>query len=250
MTILDQSLCMLQGVTPETEIRLRRAGVVTCEQLAREADRFFSAGHARRIREMYREWLVARSHGLIDWMVAHLPAGHRVRVLKPFWDDALFYDIETDGSTSSSCITCVSAFRAGHMRSFWRGHDLHGFLAEWAKAKVLVSFNGKRFDTPAICRHFGLTSIPAQVDLMDEARHYGFRGGLKTVEKMVGFKRRCLDCADGRDAVRLWEEYAAHGEEKRLNDLLAYNQDDVMALVAIAKALIDRSLENRLFFDS
>ena len=37
LTILDQSLCMLQGVSPEVEIRLRRAGVMSVAQLAAEA---------------------------------------------------------------------------------------------------------------------------------------------------------------------------------------------------------------------
>ena len=39
MTLLDQSLCLLSGVSPEAEIRLRRAGVLTCRQLAEEAGR-------------------------------------------------------------------------------------------------------------------------------------------------------------------------------------------------------------------
>ena len=250
MTILDQSLCLLQGVSPETEIRLHKAGVVTCEQLVKEADRYFSARHAQRIRESYSEWLVARKSGLVDWMVSHLPVGHRVRALKQFWDDALFYDIETDGTTSSSCITCVSTYRAGRLRSFWRGHNLHEFLSEWAEAKLLVSFNGKRFDTPITCKNFGLTRIAAQVDLMDETGHYGYRGGLKAIEKEMGFKRECTDCVDGRGAVILWENYVKNRSKALLHRIIAYNRDDVMSLAVIAKTLIKLSLENKQIFDN
>lgn len=246
MTILDQSLCMLQGVSPEAEIRLRRAGVMTCAQLAAEAERYFSAGHARRIRASYEEWQMARAHRLVDWEVNHLPVGHRVRALCEYWDNALFYDIETDGTMAASNITCISTLRNGRTFSFWRGHNLSDFLAEWAAAKILVSFNGKRFDTPVVCKAFGLTSVPAQIDLMNEAAHYGYRGGLKVVEKKFGFVREAKGCSDGKNAIRLWTEYSETESEKALTDLLEYNREDVLALVTLARGVLRLSLENTL----
>ena len=217
---------------------------MTCAQLASEAERYFSTNHAQHIRASYEEWQVARAHGLVDWEVNHLPAGHRVRALQEHWDDALFYDIETDGMMAASSITCISSLRNGQMRSFWRGHNLHDFLAEWSAAKILVSFNGKRFDTPIVCKAFGLTSIPTQIDLMNEAAHYGYRGGLKIVEKEFGFVRKEKGCADGKDAVRLWNEYFATHSEKPLSALLEYNQADVEALVTLARGILCLSLEN------
>lgn len=246
VTILDQSLCMLQGVSPEVEIRLRRAGVMSCAQLAAEAERYFSVNHAQRIRASYEEWQMARAHGLVDWEVNHLPAGHRVRALQEHWDDALFYDIETDGMMATSSITCISSLRNGQMRSFWRGHKLSDFLAEWSAAKILVSFNGKRFDTPIVCKAFGLTTVPAQIDLMNEAAHYGYRGGLKVIEKKFGFMRRGKWCADGKDAIRLWNEYSATHSEKALSELLEYNQADVASLMTLARGVLRLSLENTL----
>ena len=250
MEILDQSLCLLEGVSHETEVRLRHLGVMTCEQLASDADRYFSARHAQRIRDSFAEWRVARANGLVDWMVGHLPVGHRVRALSQFWDDALFFDIETDGKSRSSCITCISTIRQGGHRSFWRGHNLSDFLAEWSSAKILVSFNGKRFDTPFVCKSFGLTSIPPQIDLMDEAAHYGCRGGLKAIEKRFGFSRKAKGCVDGNDAIRLWAEYATGHSEDSLATLLAYNQEDVESLVVLSKAILRLSLENTLIIDN
>ena len=170
--------------------------------------------------------------------------GHRVRALCEHWGDALFYDIETDGLAASSSITCISTLRNGRPCSFWRGHNLSDFLAEWASAQILVSFNGKRFDTPFVCMAFGLTSVPAQIDLMDEAAHYGYRGGLKVVEKKFGYFRKTGECEDGRDAIRLWCEYSEKHSEKALAELLEYNQADVAALEALAKGLFALSLEN------
>lgn len=246
VTILDQSLCMLQGVSPEAEIRLRRAGVMTCAQLAAEAERYFSASHAQRIRTSYEEWQMARAHGLVDWEISHLPSGHRVRALWDYWNDVLFYDIETDGTMAASNITCISTLRNGRTCSFWRGHNLPEFLSEWAAAKILVSFNGKRFDTPIVCKTFGLTAVPAQIDLMNEAAHYGYRGGLKMVEKSFGFVRKEVGCTDGKDAIRLWNEYSETHSKKTLSELLEYNQADVASLVPLARGILHLSLENTL----
>ena len=246
MTILDQSLCMLQGVSPEAEIRLLRGGVLTCEQLATEADRYFSPRHAKRIRESYAEWKIACSHSMVDWIVGHLPPGLRVRALAAYMDDALFYDIETDGTTSSGCITCISTLRKGEVRSFWEGHNMADFLIEWAKAKIVVSFNGKRFDSPIVAKAFGLAALPAQIDLMDEAAHYGYRGGLKIVEKHFGFNRKTKECSNGKDAIRLWAEYIATREQASLDTLLAYNREDVLALPVVAKGILRLSLANTI----
>lgn len=244
MTILEQSLCLLQGVSPEAEIRLRRAGVATCAQLAAEAERYFSANHAQRIRDSYSEWQEARANGLVDWEVNHLPTGHRVRALWDYWEDALFYDIETDGMSAASKITCISTTINGLARSFWRGFNLQDFLAEWAAAKILVSFNGKRFDTPIVCKTFGLSAVPAQIDLMVEAAHYGYRGGLKAIERKFGFVRREGECADGKDAIMLWSEYSQTHSDELLRKLLEYNQADVAALTDLSKGVLRLSLEN------
>lgn len=249
MRLLEQSLCMMKGVTPEAECRFRRKGIVTCRQLAEEADQLFSKSHAEHIRAAFKEWEVANRTGLVDWMIGHLPVGHRVRALKDFWEDALFYDIETDGTSTASCITCISTFRNGEQLSFWRGHNLVDFLSEWAKAKILVSFNGKRFDTPIVCRAFGLTVIPAQIDLMNEAFHYGYKGGLKAIERQIGFTRNNQDCHDGRDAIRLWNEYSNHHSSDALEALLAYNREDVLSLCFLAQHILQLSLENSQMID-
>ncbi len=250
MTLLEQSLCLLKGISPEAEIRLRHVGITSCRQLSENADLYFSPNHANRIRESFNEWTLARSCGLVDWEISHLPSGHRVRALFDYWADALFYDIETDGTNSTSCITCISTIHNGEACSFWRGHNLTDFLGEWAKAKILVSFNGKRFDTPIVCRAFGLTSIPAQIDLMDEAAHYGYRGGLKKIEQQIGFSRKNSICIDGQTAICFWNDYVKRQSNDSLESLLLYNQEDVLSLVVLAKKLLKLSIENTLIIDN
>ena len=81
---------------------------------------------------------------------------------------------------------------------------------------------------------------------MNEAAHYGYRGGLKIIEKKFGFVRKEEGCADGKDAIRLWNEYSETHSEKILSELLEYNQADVSALVSLARAILRLSLENTL----
>lgn len=244
MTLLDQSLCLLDGVSPEAEIRLRRGGVLTCRQLAEEADRHFSTAHAARVCESFGQFAKADSLGLAGWFVAHLPAGHRVRALRRFAEEAVFFDIETDGLTRGARITCITTMRGGRLRTFVRGRNLDDFLEEWTSAKLLVGFSSKRFDTPVVSREFGLADLPAQIDLMDEAAHYGLRGGLKAIEKRIGFSRTNVSCSNGEDAVECWRRFRDDGDESALASLLAYNRDDVLSLRHLAQHLLVLSLEN------
>lgn len=250
MTLLDQSLCLLSGVSPEAEIRFRRSGVLTCRQLAEEAERLFSATHAARVRESFAQFEVAARLGLAEWFSGRLPAGHRVRALRSFAGDAVYFDIETDGMARGARITCVTTLRGDRLRTFVRGRDLDGFLEEWSGAKLLVGFNSKRFDTPLVCREFGLAAAPAQIDLMDEAAHYGLRGGLKAIEKRIGFAREAVPCAEGADAVECWRRFCDAGDESALAALIAYNRDDVLSLRHLARHLLRLSLENMSILDN
>ena len=244
MTILDQSLCLLDGVSPEAEARLRRKGVLTCSQLMNEAERHFSSTHAARVRQSFKEMSMANSCNRVDWFVNHLPVGHRVRALLSFMPDVTFYDIETDGMSSSARITCITTLRNGQFKSFVQGRNLLEFLEVWSSTRILVGFNSKRFDTPAVCRAFGLSNVPAQVDLMDEARHFGYRGGLKAIERLIGFERKTMECRDGLDAVRMWNAYTGNKVNEALEELLAYNREDVRSLWYMTDKLLKLSLEN------
>ncbi len=250
MRLLDQSLCLLPGISPEAEIRLRRSGVLTCRQLTEESEQHFSVEHAKRIRESFSQFEIATRLSLVEWFVGRLPSGHRVRALKSFVEDAVYYDIETDGMSRSSHITCITTLRNDRLRTFVRGRNLNEFLEEWAGAKLLIGFNSKRFDTPILCREFCLAAAPSQIDLMDEAAHYGLRGGLKAIEKRIGFTRTDVPCTNGLDAVDFWQRFCEKGDEEALASLLAYNRDDVLSLRHLAQHLLRISLENTLIFDN
>ncbi len=247
MTYVDQSLCILDGISPASEISLRNRGYLTTRQLLAHADELFSSKHARSLHSDYELIVKARQLNRLDVLVNHFPCGYRVRVLHDFFEEALFYDIETDGCAASSNITCISAYVNGTLMSFVRDKNLNDFVDCFHHAKLLVSFNGKRFDTPIVCRTFRLSTIPAQIDLMDEARHFGFRGGLKVVERQIGFQRVHSEGLLGSDAIRLWDEYVEARNENALEKLIAYNQEDVLSLVFLYKRILRLSIENVSF---
>lgn len=249
MTLLEQSLCLLSGVSPEAEIRFRRAGILTCRQLSEEANLHFSAAHAARVIESFSHFAKAYEFGLAGWFVAHLPTGHRIRATRHFAENTVYYDVETNGTSRDSHITCITTLRGESIRTFVRGQNLVDFLEEWSAAKLLVGFNSKRFDTPIVCREFGLADTPTQIDLMDEAAYYGLRGGLKAIERIVGFVRKDVPCICGADAVEQWHRWSEKGDKKAFSALIAYNREDVLSLQHLANHLLCLSLRNALFFD-
>lgn len=250
MTILDQSLCLLDGVSPEAEIRFRREGILTCRQLAMNANRYFSSSHSSRITNSFREFEIASKFNLVSWFVGHLPIGHRVRAICNYHENTVFYDIETDGMAKGAKITCITTLRAGDVRTFVRGQNLGEFLEELSSATILVGFNSKRFDTPFIMKEFALASVPPQIDLMDEAAHYGLRGGLKKIEKLIGVRRLGVDCENGAEAVEKWQRWKDTRDRKALDSLIAYNREDVLSLQVLYRHILAFSLENGMFSDN
>jgi uncharacterized protein YprB with RNaseH-like and TPR domain len=102
----------------------------------------------------------------------------------------------------------------------------------------LVTFNGHCFDLPVIRRHLGvnLRERCDSRDLRFIARRLGYTGGLKAIEVLLGIPRR-LAGLNGLDAMRLWERAQRTGDRHALATLLAYNEEDVVNLVALESRL-------------
>lgn len=245
--LTEQSLCQIAGITPELEYKLKKSGVTSVALLGLRCGEMFPSARAARIRASIARYEKCKDLELTDGIANAFPCGHRVRVLSDRFERACFLDIETD---ERGRITCISTLMNCQVATFVRNRDLDYFLDVWQDAELLVSFNGKRFDVPIIQRTFGLTRIPAQIDLMDEARYYGLTGGLKKIEKVIGFVRKDSIGVDGVDAIELWHRFEHSGDEDALERLKRYNQEDVESLVALYKWILHMSFENCLIFDS
>ena len=103
-------------------------------------------------------------------------------------------------------------------------------------AKLLVTFNGSRFDLPFLRKafpRFGLDLI--HMDLLHPLRRLGFAGGLKSIEEEMGISRSDETTGlRGIDAIRLWHAYE-RGDDDALDLLLAYNMEDVVNLEPLAE---------------
>lgn len=171
------------------------------------------------------------------------------RLYENFKRGACFLDIETTGlSVAHDDVTVVGMHfpDEGRTRTLVHGIDLtrQALVEELAGADLLVTFNGKTFDVPALERSFDLNIRLPHLDLRYPSKRLGLTGGLKEIEYVLGIDRETSGLT-GRDAVRLWREYR-RGSETALETLLQYNRDDVTNLPAVAEPVV-AGLHQRVF---
>lgn len=239
--MLTRSFCCFDGISPEAERMLWRAGFLDWRHLA-AARPPLSTRKIERMARQLKELEAARAGELVDYFIQHLPVGYRLRAWPDFARDTAFLDIETNGLESSADITMIGLFFQGQWLQFVQGCDLHEFLAVWRRIGLLITFNGQRFDVPMLCRRFGLKHSPPHIDLMHEAKTFGYAGGLKQVERLMGIVRSNPDI-DGMMAVHLWQNYVDQENFSSLHALMDYNRDDVMNLRKLAHVILKRSYE-------
>jgi uncharacterized protein YprB with RNaseH-like and TPR domain len=115
----------------------------------------------------------------------------------------------------------------------------------------LVTYNGRSipdkvkkytgFDFPVIAAQLGVVldqEFP-HVDLCPECWSKGLWGGQKTVEQSLRLQRK-LPGKDGKWADEMWKQYETTRDERIKQEVLAYNQEDVMMLRRIEEALQQR----------
>lgn len=162
----------------------------------------------------------------------------------------LALDIETTGlSPYDDQVTVVGM--CGHATSFepialvanktgW-ANPLPDYLAA---TDVLITFNGRSFDVPFLNESLSRLALifpPFHVDLRSVLRRLGFRGGLKSIQKRLGYRREHrLAEVDGYMAVILWNEYR-RGTPGALDTLVRYCLEDVVVLLGLAKLSYDRA---------
>jgi uncharacterized protein YprB with RNaseH-like and TPR domain len=114
--------------------------------------------------------------------------------------------------------------------------------------ELIVTYNGRSipdkvkrrvgFDFPVISAQLGvvLDREFKHIDLVPECWRCNLYGGQKKVEETLGLKRN-LPGRDGAWANQTWKKYEASGNVRYLNELLAYNKEDVFMLRRIEEKL-------------
>lgn len=165
------------------------------------------------------------------WFSERLSLAEQWRLYPHFKPRAAYVDIETSGmSWPKGQITTIALYDGEDLKVYVNGRNLEAFLTDIRAYDLLVTWNGRAFDVPFICRAMNTELKMAHLDLFPVFRALGIRGGLKKVEKQLGLERCELDGVDGFTAIQLWREYIRWGEPGALETLLAYNSEDVFSL--------------------
>lgn len=239
--MIREALLHLPGVGPEKEKALRRMGLGSWDRLReRMADAFPSAAARAKVEACLRDCETAHARSDLGFFAETLAPRDRWRVLSDYFDQASYFDIETDGGDYSAQITLIACLHRGAMHTFVRGENLDDFPRLLAEIELLVSFNGASFDVPFVLRHFALPRLPcAHVDLRWIGRHQGYRGGLKAIEVRLGMARADeLVGVDGLEAIRLWERWRRYRDDQARERLIRYCEADVRSLPVIAARFI------------
>lgn len=178
-----------------------------------------------------------------DFFLDRTEHRHLYRIAYSFPRDVMFLDIETTGlSTVYHYVTCVGWLLNGEYGYWFQGTDSERFLTSFRAAKMIVTFNGTRFDCRFLDQAFQSSefSQKANLDLMFLCRRFGLSGGQKAIEQELGFHRpESLKEADGKEAIALWYSFL-FGKRSALKRLINYNFYDVLGMAYIL---------DRVFFD-
>jgi uncharacterized protein YprB with RNaseH-like and TPR domain len=170
------------------------------------------------------------------------------RLFSDFRHSVAYIDIETTGfSKYYDEITTIALYDGREVKTYVNGKNLEQFKEDIVEYKLLVSFNGKTFDIPFIESYFGIRMRQAHIDLRYVLGRLGYSGGLKQIERQMGFDRGNLSSVNGYFAVFLWGQYKARKNEAALKTLLAYNCADVINLELLMVEAYNLNLKNTPF---
>jgi len=248
--MLEHTFCHIPGVGLLTEQKLWAVGLHRWGDFDRFREQPLPLKKSgNRFLEMYLQQSSARLQQEDPHFFARLlsPDQHW-RLFREFRNAVAYVDIETTGMGGyGDHITTVALYDGKSISWYVHGENLPQFAADIQRYRVLVTYNGKRFDVPFIERDLGLHLDQVHIDLRFVLASLGYRGGLKGCERQLGIGRDELDGVDGFWAVLLWDEYARHGRRKALETLLAYNILDVVNLEALMICAYNRKVAKTPF---
>ena len=247
--MLEQTFCHIPGVGEKMEQGLWAAGVRCWREVAGHA-----GVPARRVELLTRyagesaDRLAARD---LPYFAERLPSKQHWRLFPHFRDRVAYCDIETTGlGAPGDHITTIALYDGRAIRHYVHGDNLPDFARDIRDYDLLVTFNGKCFDVPFIESYFHIRLTTPHIDLRYVLAGLGYRGGLKAIERALGFHRGDLADVDGYFAVILWNDYRKTRNRAALDTLLAYNIVDTVNLEALMVRAYNMHLARTPFAES
>jgi len=244
--MLNNTYIHIPGVGKSLERKIWAQGIHTWEEFLEMEDRI-SIPSARKARicegiKKSSEHLAAKDCCFFSQC---LPSAEHWRAYPLFSDSVAFVDIETTGlSQHRDKITVVGIYDGRESKVYVRDINLDEIVEEFSKYRLLVSFNGARFDLPFIKSEFPEIEFKQlHIDLMYPLRRIGYSGGLKNIEKLLGISRsEDTEGMTGFDAVKLWRQYE-RGDREALDKLIKYNKEDIVNLKTIIELTFPKMVE-------
>lgn len=230
--MLRSTFLHVPGVGPFTERRLWEQGIETWDDYGSRELRYVSRRQRRALDAELRRSRKRLRERDAAYFAKRLPASEHWRAFGEFRARTAYLDIETTGlSPRKDAITVIGLWDGRRVHTFVRGTNLSAFPAAVRGYDLLVTYNGARFDLPAIRNVWpSLRLGPLHVDLMNALHRLGIYGGLKSAEQTLGIRRsRETQDLRGMDAVELWGRYRG-GDDGALTLLVKYNREDTANL--------------------
>lgn len=231
---------IFNGISNSGERNLWDHGILTWQYFEKCFNIPLNKSKVDSIRGQIKEGIIALEYCVVDWFLARLKGVDKLRVIHDF--NPIYLDIETTGLTKRDSITLITTHDGYETNTYIRGQNLFLFLSEIPKIKILITYNGAKFDLPFIRREFGISLSVPHIDLMEIMHSCGMYGGQKICEKILGIYRNKDQSITGKDAVLLWEKYK-RGSENSLKQLLDYNIRDTTAMKELAHWAYQKSME-------
>lgn len=240
--MLTSTFCHLTGIGPRAEERLWSAGILNWALYEGMGRGVFSSRKHESVLAGLAESKTALTAENAWHFLDGLPTDRRARVYPHFRTATGYLDIETTGLGPCAEVTTIALYDGAKVRTYARGVNLEEFARDVAAYRLLVTYNGARFDLPILRRTFlGVDWPKAHLDLMPVLRSLGCKGGLKRCEAILGLKRQVPEEVDGAEAVRLWWQHKK-GDPRALKRLLAYNSQDAVSLEWLLVKAYNRSM--------
>jgi uncharacterized protein YprB with RNaseH-like and TPR domain len=245
--MLEHTFCHIPRIGAQTEAKLWADGV-RCWADALSSD--LPGPRGALIRDAAGRSIDRHNAGDARYFAQTLPTREHWRLYRDFAHRAAYLDIETTGlGGPDDHVTTIALYDGQTIRHYVHGQNLDQFEIDVADYDMVVTYNGKSFDLPFLRKFLRVDVDAAHLDLMHALRSVGHRGGLKAIEKRLGYDRPDMADIDGYFAVVLWHEYQRTGDDRVLETLLAYNVQDVLTLEPLAALAYNLHLRDTPFAD-
>lgn len=246
--MLQRTFQHIPGVGPFREKELWANGIRTWDDFPEAGT---GVAISKKTDDVAREYIARAREALarrdLRTLAQLLPSREHWRLYPEFAQDAMYFDIETDGREEQAP-TVVSLFDSTGLHVFIQGRNMDALPEAMAARRLWVSFNGTCFDAPVLRDYFGADRFPvpeAHIDLRFVTKRLRMSGGLKEIEDNLGVGRPPhLKGVNGWDAVLLWRAYKARGDVEALRFLAEYNMYDAFQLRTLMDVTYNRGADD------